>query len=179
MRLTTKLAVIAGFLALAMVPCSYGQYNSNVANVNLNATLAETLTVGATPATVNFTLVPSGTSAGSSAVTINTQWALASTRTSVSLYAYFSTTTALTDGVGDNIPNTSVSGSADGGAMAAFSANTPFVTGTGMQIFTQAITAANVNSTHSDTLGLQINTTGLGLPAGTYTGVLNIEAQAI
>jgi hypothetical protein len=35
------------------------------------------------------------------------------------------------------------------------------------------------NSTHSDSVALQINTTGLALPAGTYTGTLTIQAQAI
>jgi hypothetical protein len=42
-----------------------------------------------------------------------------------------------------------------------------------------AITDANRNGASSDTLDLRINTAGLGLPAGTYTGVLNIQAQAI
>jgi hypothetical protein len=37
----------------------------------------------------------------------------------------------------------------------------------------------NRNSSHSDTLNLNINTTGLALPAGTYTGTLHIQAQAL
>jgi hypothetical protein len=46
-------------------------------------------------------------------------------------------------------------------------------------VFSQAILAGNRNAGRSDTLALQIDTTGLGLPAGTYTGVLTIQAQAI
>lgn len=181
MRLTTKLAVIAGLLALAMVPQSYGQaVNSNVANVNLNAVMAETLTVSATPGTVNFNLVPNGPVSGNTPVSITTQWALASTRTKVSLWAYFSTTTALTNGVGNNIPNTSVSGNPNGGGLQPFTTTNPFNSAnTGVQVFSVAISAANLNVTRTDSLALQIDTTGLGLPAGTYTGVLNIEAQAL
>jgi len=181
MRLTSKYLAGLGVLVLAFVSASYGQaMNSNVANVNLNAVLAETLTVSASPANVNFTLAPNGPAAGSSAVSITTQWALASTRTSVSLFAYFSTTAALTNGAGNNIPNTSVSGNPNGAGLQAFTTKNPFNgLNTGVQIFTTGITAANVNSTHSDSLALQIDTTGLNLPAGTYTGLLNIEAQAI
>jgi hypothetical protein len=181
MRLTNKLAVIAGLFALAMVPQTYGQAaNSNVANVNLNAVLAETLTVAASPATVNFALLPSGVAPGDNPVSITTQWALASTRTKLAVWAYFSSTTALNNGAGNNIPNTSVSGNPDGAGMATFSATDPFNgLATGVQVYSTAIAAANVNSTHTDSLALQIDTTGLNLPAGTYTGVLNIEAQAL
>lgn len=181
MRLATKYLAGLGVLVLAFVSASYGQaLNSNVANVNLNAVLNETLTVAAAPGTVNFTLAPNGPVPGSSAVSITTNWALASTRTNVSLFAYFSTTTALTNGAGNNIPNTSVSGNPNGTGLQAFTTKNPFNgLNTGVQIFSVPITAANVNSTHSDSLALQIDTTGLGLPAGTYTGVLNIQAQAL
>ena len=42
-----------------------------------------------------------------------------------------------------------------------------------------AITNANRNSSRVDNLAMQIDTTGLGLPAGIYTGVMTIQAQAI
>jgi hypothetical protein len=181
MRLTTKLAVVVGLLALAMVPRTYAQaLNSGTANVNLNAVMNETLTVTATPGTVNFNLVPNGPVSGNSPVSITTQWALAGTRTSVALWAYFSNTTALTNGTGSNIPNTSVSGNPNGAGLSPFTATNPFNSAnTGVQIFNYAITsAAGLNVTRTDSLALQIDTTGLGLPAGTYTGVLNIQAVA-
>lgn len=179
MRLATKVAVIVGLLALAMVPRSYAQVTSNTANVNLNATMNETLTVSATPGTVNFALVPNGPVSGNSPVSITTQWALAATRTSVALWAYFTNTTALTNGT-YNIPNTSVSGNPNGGGLTPFSTANPFNgASTGVQIFNYAITSpAGLNVTRTDSLALQIDTTGLGLPAGTYTGVLNIQAVA-
>jgi hypothetical protein len=166
-------------LAFMAVPASHAQVNSNVATVNLNAPLAESVTVVAGPGTVNFTLVPNGSAAGSAPVTITTSWALAKTRTSVKLYAYFSSAVALTDGAGDNIPTSSVTGSVNGGAAAAFTSATAFGAN-GMTVFNQAIGVGTYNSTHGpDTIALTINTTGLGLPAATYTGVLNIQAQAL
>lgn len=177
---TLRLAVGAIGLVLVMSQASHAQLNSNNATVNLNAPLAESLTVAAGPATVNFTLVPNGAAAGSAPVSITTTWALAKTRTSVKLYAYFSSANALTDGAGDNIPTSNVTGSVNGGAAAAFTSATPFGAN-GMTVFTQAIGGAGTfNSSHGpDTIGLTINTTGLALPAATYTGVLNIQAQAL
>ncbi len=181
MRLTSKYLAGLSVLVLAFVSVSYGQaLNSSVANVNLNATLAESLTVAASPATVNFTLAPNGPAAGSAPVSITTNWALASTRTSVSLFAYFSSTAALTDAGGTTIPNTAVSGNPNGAGLQPFTTANPFNgANTGLQIFNVAITGANVNTSRTDSLALQIDTTGLGLPAGTYTGILNIEAQAL
>ena len=167
-------------LAFILVPASHAQLNSNNATVNLNAILAESLTVAAGPATINFALVPNGTAVGSAPASITTTWALAKTRTSVKLYAYFASANALTDGVGDNIPTSKVTGSVNGAAAAAFTSATPFGAN-GMTVFTQAIGGAGTfNSTHGpDTIAMTIDTTGLALPAATYTGVLNIQAQAL
>ena len=175
-----RLVLGAVVLMLAMSQASHAQLNSTVATVNLNAPLAESLTVAAGPATVNFTLVPNGSATGSAPVSITTTWALAKTRTSVKLYAYFSTANALADGAGDNIPTANVTGSVNGAAATAFTAVTPFAAN-GMTVFTQAIGGAGTfNSSHGpDTIALTINTSGLSLPAATYTGVLNIQAQAL
>lgn len=175
--------LVLGALALVLVmsQASHAQaLNSNVATVNLNAPLAESLTVAAGPATVNFTLVPNGSASGSAPVSVTTTWALAKTRTSVKLYAYFSSANALTDGAGDNIPTSSVTGSVNGAAAAPFTSATPFGAN-GMTVFSSVIGAAGTfNSSHGpDTIALSINTTGLTLPAATYTGVLNIQAQAL
>ena len=135
-----KLWMILGALALVFVfaPASHAQLNSNVATVNLNAVLGEALTVSAGPATVNFTLVPNGTANGSAPVSITTTWALATTRTNVNLYAYFSSGNALTDGSGHNIPAANVSGSVNSGPSGPFTGATPFG-GNGMTVFTQAL----------------------------------------
>jgi hypothetical protein len=176
----TRLILGALGLVLTMSQVSHAQLNSGASTVNLNAPLAESLTLAAGPATVNFALVPNGAAAGNVPVSITTTWALAKTRTSVKLYAYFSTTNALTDGAGDNIPAANVTGSVNGGAAAAFTGATPY-TAFGITVFNQVIGAAGTfNSSHGpDTIALSINTTGLTLPAATYTGVLNVQAQAL
>jgi hypothetical protein len=74
-----------------------------------------------------------------------------------------------------------VTGSVNGGAAAPFPGATPFGGATGMTVFTQAIGGAGTfNSSHGpDKIAMTIDTTGLGLPAATYTGVLNVQAQAL
>ena len=95
-------------------------------------------------------------------------------------YAYFANpAAALTDGANDNIPSASVSGSYNGGAFTAFSGSSPLAAGSSLTLFNQFFFIFFTNpGARTDTLNLQINTTGLNLPAATYTGVLHIQAQA-
>ncbi len=165
-------------LALAMAPASQAQLNSNQATVVLNAILGESLTVTAGPGLVTFLLPPNGIALGSAPVAITTTWVLAPTRTSVALSAYFSSANALSDGAGNNIPTSNVEGSVNAGAFGAFTNVGPF-TANSIQVFSQAITPANTNSFRNDSVALRIDTTGLGLPSGSYTGTLNIQAQAL
>jgi hypothetical protein len=184
MNALKKAALAMGALGLALVMSQplHAQYNSNNSTVNLNAIMSESLTVVAGPATVNFTpLAANGATNGDNPVTITTTWALAKTRSSVKLYAYFASGNALNDGGTDNIPVANVTGSVNGGAAAPFTGATPFGGATGMTVFTQALGAAGTyNSSHGpDKIALTINTAGLALPAATYTGVLNVQAQAL
>jgi hypothetical protein len=156
------------------------QLNSNPAAVNLNAVLTSGLTIIAAPGLVNFNLVRNGTATGSSPVTIMTSWRLPLVFGNIVEYAYFTNAAAaLTDGAGDNIPSASVSGSFNGGAYTAFTGASPLAAGSSITLFNQFFFIFFTNpGTRTDTLNLQINTTGLNLPAATYTGVLHIQAQA-
>jgi len=156
------------------------QVNSNIAGVTLAATLNTSLTVIAAPNSVNFALVANGIANGSTAVTVTTIWALHPSIGSVTLYAYFtSAAAALSNGAGTNIASSRVAGSANGGAFSSFTGNSPFAAGSSITLATWRILGNNRNGTRQDTLGLRIDTTGLALPAGAYTGVLNIRAQAL
>ncbi len=170
-------------LILASAPAAWAQaLNSATTSVSLNAPLAESVSVSASPGTVSFTLVSNGPASGSSAVTITTTWVLKPSRTTITTYAYFSSSTAaLTDGSAppNNIPSSSVKGSVNGGASTPFTGTSPFAVGSSLTVSTVAITGANRNSSAADTLALTIDTTGLALPAGTYTGTLVIQAQAL
>jgi hypothetical protein len=176
---TLVLGIVALAFLLAGAPAR-AQVNSFVGSVNLNATLTTSLTVNASPGLVNFALVPSGTATGSAVVNVTTAWTLKPSVGAVTTYAYFTAAaTALTDGSGDNIPSANVSGSVNGGAFGAFTGASPFGAGTSVTLSSTRILGNNRTGSHTDTLNLRINTAGLSLPAGTYTGVLNIEAQAL
>jgi hypothetical protein len=156
------------------------QLNSNIAGVNLAADLTTSLTVTASPGLVNFALIPNGTATGSVPITVNVSWTLKPSVGAVTTYAYFtSAAVALTDGAADNIPSSSVSGSVNGGAFGAFTGASPFAASSSITLSSIRILGNNKSGIRTDTLNLQISTTGLNLPAGTYTGVLNIQAQAL
>lgn len=168
-------------ILFVLAPSEAGaQANSNIGTVNLNATLSDGVSITATPGLVNFTLVPNGSATGSSAITVTTSWTLRPSVGAVTAYAYFtSAAAALTDGSGDNIPSSSVSGSVNGGAFGAFTGTSPFAANSSITLSSTRILGNNKTGSHSDTLNLSINTTGLTLPSGTYTGVLNLQAQAL
>jgi hypothetical protein len=156
------------------------QLNSGIGNVNLNAVLSTSLTVNAAPGLVNFALPASGTAIGSAVITVITGWTLKPSVGAVTTYAYFVTPgAALTDGAGDDIPSSSVSGSVNAGVFGAFTGASPFAAGSSITLSSTKIIGNNKSGTHTDTLNMKISTVGLGLPAATYTGVLNIEAQAL
>lgn len=141
-------------------------------------TRGQTLTVSAAPSSVNFTLPRNGVASGGSPITITTQWLISLPPLTITLYAFTSSTTAaLTDGAGHNIPTSNVSGSANGGSFAAFTGNSSFAAGRSITIFTQS--TLSVAGSRNDTLGLQIDTTSLALPPATYQGTLTIRATLL
>jgi hypothetical protein len=156
------------------------QRNSTSTGVTLNANLATSLGVNASPGLVNFSLPASGTATGSAVITVNTSWSLGTSVGAVTTYAYFSSpTAALSDGSGDNIPSSKVSGSINGGAFGTFTGASPFAASSSVTLSSTKLIATNRTGTHADTLNLMISTVGLALPAATYSGVLNVQAQAL
>ncbi|MGB6721042.1 MAG: hypothetical protein WBE72_09630 [Terracidiphilus sp.] len=191
LNLPRTLVVAVGVLTLAAAPAAFCQaLNSNTASVSLTATLNESLTVAATPSAVTFALVSGGTATGSAPVAMTTTWVMNASRATVTLTGYFSSATAaLTSGGSSpvNIPTSEVLGQVTTGAPTTYTAftQTPAtggvgVTGASLVLVSQAITAANRASTRSDNLNLEINLASqTQLPAGTYTGTLNLQAQAL
>jgi sarcosine oxidase gamma subunit len=190
MRFLQKFCVVSmalGFIGL-FVPASQAQINSNVGTVTINATLTESLTVAITSgASVTIPILPNTAVNGTATTTgVTTTWTLRPGRTSVALWAYFtSAATALvhtTAGNTTDIPSSAVKIQVGGaGAFNALTVVSPFnAAASGLQIGASiAITGANKNSSRADTLAYQIDTTVVPqLQADTYTGTLNIEAQA-
>jgi hypothetical protein len=179
--------ILALALLALLVPAAVCQLNSNTASVALNATLGESLTVAATPSTVAIPLLSGRTALGSSPVTITTTWNLKAGRAAVTLVGYFSSATAaLTDGAAtpSNIPSSEVLGQMTTGTPTAFTAFTQITLlgapGAGLRLFAQRLSGTNRTANRTDNLNLEINLASQPqLPAGTYTGTLNIQAQAL
>jgi hypothetical protein len=181
-----RVAVVAMVMVFAVSMAS-AQLNSTAQTIALNATLSESLTVSLSANSVNFTLsAGSNTNPGSAGVTATTKWAMASTRSSVSVYAYFANSgAALTDGAGDNIPSSAFTIADNGGGAAALT-NTVVFGGSnaGLRLANVALSAAsnNFSGTRTDAMTFNIDLSGgtlPSLPAATYTGTLNIQAQAL
>jgi hypothetical protein len=179
-----RVAVIALIIAAASSMASAQVLNSGAQAIALNATLAESLTLSLTANAVNFTLTAgSATNAGSTNITATTAWTLKASRTAVGVYAYFTTAaSALTDGAGNNIPSSAFFIADNAGPSTALTNSVAFGGANGgLQLANVAITNANRASNRTDVMAFNINLTGgtmPQLPAGTYTGTLNIQAQA-
>ncbi|HUK46287.1 MAG TPA: hypothetical protein VLW06_01800 [Terriglobales bacterium] len=181
---SVKLFQIALLLLVTMSAGSLAaaQLNSGAQTIALNAKLTESLTLNLSANAVNFTLAAGAASnPGSTNITATTTWVLQPGRTAVGVYAYFtSSTAALTDGAGDNIPSADFYISDNGGASTALTSTVAFGgANAGFQLANVAITGANKNSNRTDAMAFNINLSSLPqLPANTYTGTLNIQAQA-
>lgn len=181
MAMTALMAVVFSVSSTA-----FGQLNSTAASVAISATLGESLTVSATPATLTFTLAPGTRASASAPVVITTAWTLSPNRSSVVLGGYFTTSqAALSDGgtPANTIPSADIFGQVTTGTPTAFTAfSQAGPTGpadTGLILFSQALNNTNRTSTRTDSLNLQIDLTSIPLlPAGSYTGVLTLQAQA-
>ena len=172
-------AILVALLLSSAAPAQ-AQKNSNFVTVSLNANAKQSLSVTAAPALVNFNLIGAGgVAAGSVPISITTSWNLNPPLTATT-YAFFaSAAVALTDGAGDNIDSSRVLGSVNGGAFTAFTGVGPFSVNTSVQIFSVRIKGFNRVGSNTDSLNLEIDTTGLLLPAAIYSGLLIIQAQAI
>ena len=184
----------ASFLAIAVAvallssTATAAPGNSNTASVQFNATLGESLTVTVTAgSTVNFTLAANNASnPGSTTSTVVTSWVLKPGRTNIAVWAYFTSAAAAlnptTLGNTATIPSSAISVQVNGvGGFTACSTVSPFnAAPSGMLVGNTTITGnTNTNSSRTDTLAYNIDTTVVPqLPADTYSGVLNIQAQA-
>ncbi len=177
-------AAMVGVALTLSASVSSAQLNSGAQAIALNANLAESLSLTLSANTVNFALsAGSASNPGSGGVTATTTWTLAPGRTSVGVYAYFtSATAALTDGAGDNIPSSAFYIADNAGASTSLTNTVAYgAANAGLKLATVAITGANRSSSRTDAMTFNINLSGgtlPQLPANTYTGTLNIQAQA-
>jgi hypothetical protein len=186
MRIQGKLGVLAALALVAamfVVPAQAQVRNSGASPIALNAVLSDSITLTLSGNAVNFNLVAGNASnPGSTSITATTTWTLKPSVGNLRLYAFFSSSTsALSDGAGNNIPSADFQISANAGPFAALTNTVPFGgANAGLLVSTVRILGNNKTGTHSDVMNFNINLTPLpNLPSGTYTGTLTIQAQAI
>jgi hypothetical protein len=184
MRMQTKFGATAALLLAAMfaAPVRAQVRNSGGSPIALNAVLSDSITLTLSGNAVNFNLVGgSASNPGSTGITATTTWLLRPNINSLRLYAFFSSSTAaLSDGAGHNIPSADFQISDNGGAFAALTNTVPFGgANAGLRVSSVLILGFNKTGTHSDAMNFNINLAPLSsLPMGVYTGTLTIQAQA-
>jgi hypothetical protein len=172
-----------------------GALCSASANVQLNATFPESITINSTQPVINFQLAPDTDAQGDNQMNIKTSWALMSGRTHVYLDAYFNTPSAALTGYGiasnpaEMIPSGIVNGSVNGGTKAPFTGTSPVLTvggavGGDLAVFDQPISSSNLSGTRTDDVALDIDLTtaaGATIPPDSvgYTGTVVVVATAI
>jgi hypothetical protein len=117
-------------------------------------------------------------------IVINTDWNVKQNETNtVNLVAYFTLPAQAMVGGGTQIPSSRVQGRMTSGIPTAFTAFTQNglggvgTAGGSLRLFSLNITNANKKDTRTDNLDLRLDLVGFPtLPAGAYTGVLNIRA---
>ena len=187
MTLQAKLVRIAVLLALsvpALERAAHAQVlNSGAKTIALQAVLNDSISVTLSSSAVNFNLTAGNPSnLGSTRVTATTSWLLKPSVGNVSVYAFFSNSAAaLTDGAGNNIPSADFQLSDNAGPFTALTSTVPFGgANAGLLVSQTKILGNNKSGSHTDVMNFNINLSTLpNLTAGTYTGTLTIQAQAI
>jgi hypothetical protein len=152
---------------------------SNAPTVTLNATKNSTLTVSPASATATLASITDNSTANQfSAVNLTTDWNLTA-GTSVNLVGWFTTPAqALANGT-NFIPSSKVEGRVGAAAFAPFSGNGVGTVGTlggSLTLFSQAVGAGTYQGSRNDQLDVRLNLTGTTTVAGSYSGVLNLQA---
>jgi hypothetical protein len=145
---------------------------------------AGTLSISATPGTVNFVLVSKGAATGSSGVTIATTWNVIGVLPTLNVYGYFSSATAaLTDGKvpANLIPSSAVLGQMTTGVPTSYTAFTQTVPAGGASAGLMLVNVSGLltlGGSRTDVLNLKIDLSSLPkLPAGSYSGTLTLQAS--
>lgn len=186
MRLLRKLgggAILGLMIAVGAGLAQAQVRNSGASTIALQAVLTDGITLSLSGNAVNFNLVAgSATNGGNTSITATTTWSLKPNVGSLKIYAFFSSSTsALTDGAGNNIPSADFQISANAGPLTALTTTVPFGgANAGLQLSSTPILGNNKTGTRNDVLNFNINLSPLpNLPTGIYTGTLTIQAQAI
>jgi hypothetical protein len=169
-------------LAVGTANAQAGLTSGPASTVTLNATKSTSLTLAvSTPSSNIAAIADNAINAFDTPVNMSTSWNL-NAAANVSVVAWFGTPAAALTFGGNNIASSRIEGRVVTGTPTTFTAFTGAAVaaagssaGGSLSLFTQAATAGI--GSRSDVLDLQLNLTGQpALPAGVYTGVLNLRA---
>ena len=182
-KVATVVVIAAVLVAVSAAPASAQVLNSGASPIALQAVLNTSITLTLSGNAVNFNLVAgSASNPGSTSVTATTSWTLKPSVGSLKLYAFFSSSSAaLTDAAGNNIPSADFQISDNAGAFTALTNTVPFGgANAGLQLSSTPILGNNKIGTRNDVMNFNITLAPLpNLPASVFTGTLTIQAQAI
>lgn len=174
---------LAALLILVSVPSDADAIVSSTAAIQLSYVVGESVAVSGVPPSLTFSGAPTP---ATGTLTSTITWVLLSTRVRVDSNLFFaSPTAAMTDGAGHNIPSSQVYENLDGGTFGACNsspfADTSSVAVTGATCPNGVIiniTGSNLSGSQNDSYVLQLQGLSGSLPAGTYTGQINLVAGA-
>lgn len=166
--------------ALVVAPAMVEAQVTDVASVTLNATRDETISVTAAAAlNLGASIADNSTANNFPALTITTDYTINGGVNLIVLAYFGDPANALVSGT-NAIPASRIEATADG--VASYTAITGAVqdgfgvAGGTLQLESKAIPAGSAIGSETTTLNLRINTTGLQVPAGSYSGTLNLRA---
>jgi hypothetical protein len=183
-----------GILGLALIGGMSGSVTAQAIRIARSQAVSpnmavSSMTVTASPSSVNFRLVSRGIATGSNAINITTTWggSLCLLSCTINLYAYFSGANAALSGGGSpvaSIPAAEVLGQVPTGSPTSFTAFTQSNplggAGASLLLFQQSFFLITGGGSRTDALNLEINLANQPqLPAGSYSGTLYIQAQSL
>ena len=184
--MTRRWVTVLWLLSLFTPVLGWGQV-VRISSMNTNSGYRnnDSITLSVTPSAVNFALTEGGTSNGSQAITISSTYTITS-ENHVMLYAYFTGNAALSSNTA-SIAASSLYGRCPTGnptSYTAFTQTSPYSGSSALElysVYTGGYGGGGSGSvSRSDSLYLQINLgTVSNLPAGTYTGTLVFQAEAL
>ena len=180
-RKAVDVCILSSLLAFAFASSAAAQVTATAVPMSLSALKPESITVTLTSSnTVTFNLVGGSADTGSIIPAWTTNWNLKHSENTVMVCVFLSGALSGTNGNTDTVPMAYILGGPGGVApFTAITGNGCGQIGNALVISTTALTNANrKNGSKSDSVALEINDAPLVLQADTYSGTLNIVAQA-
>jgi hypothetical protein len=174
---------LAALLGLSILPAATAQISSNISGVALSITSPESLSIQTSASSLAFAYTAGVATIPAQTFNLVTTWNAANTRSTLAVAWWLAAPVgALTGPAGNGINASQVSSQLNGGALAPCVANAVALVpnsvagATCAQNIALALSAANDTGTRTDAIGVGFNGLSLNLPAGTYSGVLSIQA---